>query len=43
MVPYEDLKWDRQGNDLLVLVPESLQKAPPCEYAWTIKISELEK
>jgi alpha-L-fucosidase len=39
----ESLKWERHGSDLLVLIPESLQKTPPCEYAWTIRISALEK
>ena len=31
------LKWENVGKGLLVHVPESIQKNPPCQYAWTIK------
>jgi len=37
----ESLKWEKQGSDLVVLIPESLQKSPPCENAWTVRISAL--
>ena len=37
----EDLKWEKRGNEAFVLIPESLQKNPPCEHAWVIKISAL--
>jgi alpha-L-fucosidase len=39
----ENLKWEKSGNELFILIPESMQKTPPCEHAWTIKISALEK
>lgn len=35
----EKLKLEKIGNDLIIKIPESLQKNPPCEYAWVIKIS----
>ena len=39
----ENLKWEKRGNEVAVLIPETLQKNPPCEHAWVIKISALEK
>ncbi|MBU1339373.1 MAG: hypothetical protein KKD56_09925 [Acidobacteria bacterium] len=35
------LAWDRVGNGFIVDVPNSAQKNPPCEYAWTLKISKI--
>jgi alpha-L-fucosidase len=37
-----ELKWERVGNGFVVTIPESLRNNPPCNYAWTIKISNLE-
>ncbi len=34
----EKLAWERVGNGIVVNVPESLQKNPPCAFAWVIKI-----
>jgi alpha-L-fucosidase len=39
----EKLKWRKKGNDLQVLIPESLRNNPPSEHAWVFKISALEK
>jgi alpha-L-fucosidase len=36
----ETLKWERKGNDISILIPDSLRKNPPCAYAWTFKISK---
>lgn len=36
------LKWEKAGNGFVVDIPEQFQKAPPCNYAWTIKISAIE-
>ncbi len=33
------LEWEQVGNGFFVEVPNSVQKNPPCSYAWTIKIS----
>jgi alpha-L-fucosidase len=33
------LDWERVGKGFLVDVPNSIQKNPPCRYAWTLKIS----
>ena len=35
----EILEWEQVGNGFFVEVPNSVQKNPPCSYAWTIKIS----
>ncbi len=35
------LEWEQVGNGFLVKVPESAQKNPPCDYAWTLKISKI--
>ncbi|MBZ5497803.1 MAG: alpha-L-fucosidase [Acidobacteriia bacterium] len=39
----ESLKWEKTGNELSILIPESVQMNPPCEHAWVIKISALGK
>jgi alpha-L-fucosidase len=39
----ESLRWEKRGQELFILIPERLQKSPPCTHAWTIKISALEK
>ncbi|MCB9301154.1 MAG: alpha-L-fucosidase [Lewinellaceae bacterium] len=33
------LKWVQQEKDLVISVPESIRKQPPCPYAWVFKIS----
>ncbi len=33
------LDWERVGKGFLVDIPNSIQKNPPCSYAWTLKIS----
>lgn len=33
------LKWEKIGNGFIVEIPKAIQKNPPCEHAWTIKIS----
>ncbi len=35
------LKWKKEGEGFKVTIPESLRKDPPCDYAWTIKVSKL--
>lgn len=35
------LKWKPVGKGLEVEIPESLQKNPPCDHAWVVKISGL--
>jgi len=35
----EKLEWEQVGNGLLVHIPDSIQKNPPCRFAWTLKIS----
>ena len=34
------LNWEKAGNGFVVDIPESVQKNPPCEHAWSIKISQ---
>ena len=36
------LEWEQVGNGFLVEIPASVQKNPPCRFAWTIKISGIE-
>ncbi len=36
------LEWKADGsNGFVVSIPSSLRAAPPCQYAWTIKVSKL--
>ena len=35
------LKWEKEGNGFKVLIPERVRKNPPCRYAWTIRVSEV--
>ncbi len=39
----ENLKWEKSGSDLVITIPESMRKAPPCQSAWTIRISTLSR
>jgi alpha-L-fucosidase len=39
----ENLKWERVGAELSILIPESIRKNPPCEHAWVFKISAFDK
>jgi len=34
------LKWEAVGNGFEVIIPESLQKKAPCNYAWVLKIKK---
>jgi len=36
----ENLEWEKVGNGVMVNIPGSLQKKPPCSSAWVIKIAE---
>ncbi|MCG8311259.1 MAG: alpha-L-fucosidase [Cytophagales bacterium] len=38
----KQLKWTDSGRGFKVKIPASLQKNPPCGYAWTIKVSKLD-
>lgn len=33
------LKWVKEGTGFKVIIPKSVQKNPPSNYAWTIKVS----
>jgi alpha-L-fucosidase len=35
------LEWEKVGKGFLIEVPESIQKNPPCQHAWTIKITKI--
>lgn len=35
------LSWKRQGDGFIVNIPSNLRRNPPCNYAWTIKVSEI--
>ncbi len=36
------LKWKTVNGETRIIIPESLQKAPPCSFAWTFTISQVE-
>ncbi len=36
------LDWEKVGNGFVVEIPEQFQKAPPCKYAWVVKIDKTE-
>ncbi len=38
-----DLPWELSGGRLTVRIPESIRKNPPCEHAWVLKISALQR
>jgi len=35
------LKWSTYGDGFTVVIPNSVRSNPPCQYAWTIKVSKL--
>jgi len=38
----EILTWEKVGKGFLVKIPERIRNRPPCNYAWTVKISNLQ-
>jgi hypothetical protein len=34
-----ELEWEKVGKGFLVNIPDSIQKNPPCENAWVVRIS----
>jgi len=37
------LKWKKIASGFKVTIPKNLQKKPPCNYVWTLKVSELKE
>ena len=35
------LKWKAVGTGMKVFIPKSIRNNPPCDYVWTIKVSDL--
>ena len=35
-----ELKWERNGDELVISIPENMQKNPPCNYGWTLRITK---
>ena len=35
-----ELEWKRGGTGFVVTLPEAVRSRPPCEHAWTVRISE---
>jgi alpha-L-fucosidase len=33
------LKWKSAGGETVIMIPDKLQKNPPCKYAWVFRIS----
>jgi alpha-L-fucosidase len=38
-----ELKWKAEGDGIIVEIPEALQQKPPCEDAWVVKISGIQR
>jgi alpha-L-fucosidase len=38
----DKIRWERAEKGFIVLIPDSVRRNPPCLYAWTLKISEIE-
>jgi alpha-L-fucosidase len=36
------LSWRAEGQGFVVALPESVRSAPPCQHAWTIKVTAIE-
>jgi alpha-L-fucosidase len=36
----DELKWEKLGKGVLIYIPGSAQKNPPCQHAWAFKISK---
>jgi len=39
----QPLEWNKKGDGFQVTIPKELQKNPPCNYVWTLKVSALKK
>lgn len=37
------LKWRKDGNGFVVSIPEKMRNNPPCQHAWTIKVSKVKR
>ena len=37
------LKWKKEGDGFKVFIPSSIRNNPPCDHAWTIKVSKVAK
>ena len=37
----EALKWELEGSGFKVIIPEEISNNPPCNYVWTIKVSQI--
>jgi alpha-L-fucosidase len=35
------LRWSKDGDGFKVTIPESIRNNPPCDHAWTVKVSAL--
>jgi alpha-L-fucosidase len=39
----KSLSWEKVGKGVLIELPEQVVQNPPCRYAWSFKISSVEK
>jgi alpha-L-fucosidase len=35
---HEKLRWQTEGSEIVVSIPEKARRRPPCDHAWTLKI-----
>ena len=38
----KNMKWKTENGETLIYIPSSVQKIPPCKYAWTFTITQVE-
>lgn len=36
------IKWEQEGKNLVVYLPQLTFSEMPCEYAWTLKITNIQ-
>jgi len=35
------LKWEKAGKGVVIEIPDTIRKEPPCDFAWVVKISTI--
>ncbi len=38
-----ELKWEKVGGGFMVHIPTAVQKNPPCDFAWVVKITKIKE
>ncbi|MEN8193225.1 MAG: alpha-L-fucosidase [Bacteroidota bacterium] len=43
LLGFGNVKWEKLGKGIKVIVPDDIRKNPPSKYAWVFKINEIQK